>query len=278
MGDLETGKPTAPARPDLNIAVIFAGGVGRRMHSRDIPKQFLLLRGKPIIVHTLQVFQDSSDVDAIVVACVSGYLDFLQKLVRQYGLSKVKAVVPGGSTGQRSIVAGLEAAAKLGGGDKSIVFVHDGVRPLITGRTIQENVESVKRYGSAVTSIRATETILVVDDGNMINAVPDRAHSRIARAPQSFYLKDILEVERRALAEGRDDFVDCCSLMTHYGKRLHLVEGPRENIKITTPDDFYTARALLEERENAQIYGLGEWAQKSRNDVDHDKGKKEADE
>ena len=98
--------------------------------------------------------------------------------------------------------------------------------------------------------------ILVVDDEESIDSVPDRSHSRLARAPQSFYLKDILSAHERAIEENKYDFIDSCSMMTYYGHRLYLVDGPQENIKITTPDDFYTMRALLDAREDAQIYGL----------------------
>ena len=242
----------------MNTAVIFAGGVGKRMHSRDIPKQFLKMHGIPIIVHTINLFQDSSVIDKIVISCVESRIDYMDQLVKKYNLTKVKKVVPGGKTGQESIYNGLKAAAAVGDRMKDIVLIHDGVRPLINEKTIEDNIASVKKHGSAITSVKAKETILVVDDEEAITKVPDRSHSRLARAPQSFYLNDILSAHERAISENRFDFIDSCSMMTFYGKKLYLVDGPQENIKVTTPDDFYTMRALLDAKENAQIYGFEE--------------------
>lgn len=240
----------------MNTAVIFAGGVGKRMHAKDIPKQFLKMHDKPIIVHTLELFEDHPEIDAIVVACVSNYIGYMNELVRKYNLKKVQKIVPGGKSGQESIFNGLKAAEMIGNRDKDIVLIHDGVRPLINAKTIRDNIESVQKYGSAITSVRAKETIIVVDDNETIKSVNDRARSRLARAPQSFYLKDILKAHEKSIADNKLDFIDSCSMMTYYGKKLHLVDGPQENIKITTPDDFYTMRALLDAKENAQIYGL----------------------
>lgn len=239
-------------------AVIFAGGVGKRMHSKDIPKQFLKLHDKPIIIHTLELFEKNSSIDSIVISCLKNYIGYLNSLVTHYNLKKVQKIVPGGKSGQESIFNGLKAASDIGRGKDDIVLIHDGVRPLINNKTINDNILAVKKYGSAITSVKAKETIIVVDDDDNIKSINDRSRSRLARAPQSFYLNDILTAHERAIKEGKNDFIDSCSMMQFYGKKLHLVEGPQENIKITTPDDFYTMRALLDAKENAQIYGLDE--------------------
>ena len=242
----------------MNTAVIFAGGVGKRMHSKDIPKQFLKMHDKPIIIHTIELFENNPEIDAIVISCVRDYMGYMNELVTKFNLKKVQSIVPGGATGQESIYNGLKAAEKIGNRGKDIVLIHDGVRPLINEKTIHDNIESVKQHGSAITSVKAKETIIVVDDNEAIASVNDRPHSRLARAPQSFYLDDILTAHEKAIKEQRKDFIDSCSMMTFYGKKLFLVDGPQENIKITTPDDFYTMRALLDAKENAQIYGLNE--------------------
>ena len=240
----------------MNIAVLFAGGVGSRMHSRDLPKQFLEIHGKPIIVHTAEVFQRHPDVDAIVVASHPDWIEHCAELLSSFGIDKAKRVVAGGETGQLSIYAGLCAAKEVAGDERSIVLIHDGVRPLIAEKTISDNIASVMRYGSAITSVRVKETVLEVDEEEVIRSVPPRAMSRLARAPQSFWLDEILSAHRRALAEGRTDFIDSASMMMEYGHELRLVEGPEENIKITTPDDFFSMRAILDARENRQIYGI----------------------
>ena len=144
------------------------------------------------------------------------------------------------------------------GGRTVGVLIHDGVRPLIHEKIITENIQSVKKHGSAITTVTVQETILVVNGNDEILDVPERVNSRLARAPQSFILEDILSAHEHALQEGRYDYIDSCTLMRHYNYPLFLVDGPKENIKITTPEDFYTMRALLDARENTQIYGVEE--------------------
>lgn len=241
----------------MNIAVIFAGGVGSRMHSRERPKQFLEMYNKPIIIHTLEHFEHHPMIDAVVVACVSEWIPYLDDLLYKFRIEKVKEVVPGGETGQLSIYNGLRAAKKVAGDNRAIVLIHDGVRPLITEKLISDNIHSVIHFGSAITTAKVKETILVVNEGDSsIDFVPSRSHSRVAKAPQSFWLDDILEVHDKALEKGETNWIDSCTMMQEYGVKMHLIDGPSQNIKITTPEDFYTMRAILEARENAQIYGI----------------------
>ncbi len=240
----------------MNIAVIFAGGIGSRMKSKTKPKQFLSMHGKPIIIHTLEVFDNNDDIDAIVIACVSDWIDYLKDIVYKYRINKVRKIVPGGSTCQLSIYNGLLAASDIAWADKdTIVLIHDGVRPLITKTTISDNIESVKMFGSAITCVEAKETIIVTKN-DVITDIPRRSDVRLARAPQSFFLQDIMDAHKKALADGKNDFIDSCSMMRYYGKQLHLVLGPQENIKVTTQDDFYIMRAVLDAKENSQIYGF----------------------
>lgn len=238
----------------MNIAVIFAGGSGLRMHTKSRPKQFLDLNGKPIIIYTLELFDNHPQIDAIVVACIENWIPFLEKQLRKFEITKVIKVVPGGETGQQSIYNALFAAENAGT-DDSIVLIHDGVRPLITEQTITDNINKVKQSGSCVTCIPATETLVVRQtDGSL--EIPSRADSLIARAPQSFFLKDIIAAHRRALAEGRNDFIDSCTMMSQYGYKLGTIIGPMENIKITTPTDFFVLRAMMKVHEDQQIFGL----------------------
>lgn len=240
----------------MNTAVIFAGGIGRRMNSRALPKQFLKLYGKEIIIYTLEQFEEHDQIDSIVVACVKEWIPFLEDLIRKYGLKKVKQVVPGGETGQDSIFAGISAAEQLDKGKDHIVLIHDGVRPLINDQTISDCIKSVKEHGSAITVAPAIETIIRVDDEQQVQEVIERADCLMARAPQCFYLQEILEAHRRAREEDKHDFIDSASIMKYYGHSLSVVDGPVENIKITTPMDFYTFRALFEARESSQLFGI----------------------
>lgn len=240
----------------MNIGVIFAGGVGSRMHSKERPKQFLEIYNKPIIVHTIEHFENNPMIDAVVVVCVADWIDYFNTLVYKYRLDKVRKVVPGGATGQLSIYNGLAAAKELAGEERSIVLIHDGVRPLISSELISKNIKAVEKYGSSITSAVVKETIIEIADDGEVRNIPARSNSRVAKAPQSFWLSEILDAHERSLAEGRTDFIDSCTMMQHYGYQLHTIDGPYENIKITTPDDFYTMRAILQVKEDAQIYGL----------------------
>ena len=237
-----------------NIAVIFAGGSGKRMNTVSKPKQFLELRGKPIIIYTLELFDSHPDIDGIVVVCLESWIPYLQKQLRKFEINKVVDVVPGGDTGQDSIFNGLECAHKHFPED-SIVLIHDGVRPLITAQTITDNIETVKKLGNCITCIPATETFVVKQESGELT-IPTRANSLIARAPQSFYLKDIYAEHLKAREENKHDFIDSCTMMSHYGHKLSTIIGPMENIKITTPTDFFILRAMVEVHENQQIFGF----------------------
>lgn len=238
----------------MNCALIFAGGTGQRMNSRTRPKQFLELHGKPIIVYTLEQFQDHQEVDAIVAVCLEPWIPHLERLIAQYSLSKVVRVVPGGGTGQQSIFNGLLALQEAYPAE-SIVLIHDGVRPLVDGDTISACVRCVQEKGSAITVTPAVETVVRREDGG-ITEIIDRKDCCTAKAPQCFRLGEIFGAHLRAQREGCDDFIDSASLMSHYGFPLFTVEGRFENIKITTPSDFYMFRAMLDERENSQIFGI----------------------
>ena len=240
----------------MNAGIIFAGGTGKRMKSNSTkPKQFLEIHGKPIIVHTLQVFQEHPEIDFIVIACIKGWITYLEELVKKYNINKVKSIVNGGDTGLQSIYNALEEAEKISGNCRTVALIHDGVRPLIKSSTISDNIASVNKYGSAITTVPVKETIMVVSDDKSIDYIPNREHSRLARAPQSFWLDEVLMVYRKAISDGIYNFIDTCSMMQYYKKKMYLVDGPQENIKITTPDDFYMMRAFLDARENAQVYG-----------------------
>lgn len=240
----------------MNIGLIFAGGVGSRMNSRERPKQFLEMYNKPIIIHTIEHFENNPDIDSIVVSCIEDWIPYFEKLLYKFRIEKVKKIVPGGKTGQLSIYNGLCAAKEIAGNEKSIILIHDGVRPLINSKLLSDNIKCVKEHGSAITGGIVKETIIVIDDKRGIKQVPDRSHSRVAKAPQCFWLDEILDAHKRALKDGVTDFIDSCTMMQHYGHEMYLIDGPYENIKITTPDDFYTMRAILEAEENSQIYGL----------------------
>lgn len=239
----------------MNIAVIFAGGVGKRMGNQTIPKQFLKLHGKEIIIYTIEHFEKCKDIDAIVIVCLSEWIPYLNNVIKSNHISKIKRIVAGGENGQESIYRGLLAAEEFALPD-SIVLIHDGVRPLINQETILANIESVKRNGSAITVAQAIETIIRIDSKECVTEVINRSSCKLARAPQSFYLKQVLAAHKTARQQHLFDFIDTATLMQYYGCPLFTVEGPAENIKITTPNDFFTFKAYYEAQETSKILGL----------------------
>lgn len=236
-------------------ALIFAGGTGKRMNTKTLPKQFLELHGKPIIIHTIEHFESHPEIKDIVVVCVDDWLDYCKDLLAKFNIKKVSQVVPGGETGQMSIFNGLEALREKYQGNDDYVLIHDGVRPLIDEEIISKNIESVKKYGTAITVKPVIETVVQVDEEDIINNVMERSTCQTAVAPQSFVLSEIYSLHMRAQAEKLFDMTDSATLARYYGLSLHTVMGGSENIKITTPSDFYIFRAIYEARENAQIFG-----------------------
>ena len=240
-----------------NIAIIFAGGSGARMGT-GIPKQFLEVNGKPIIIHTLEIFEEHPDIDEIYVACREDYIRRLQKLAKLFMVSKLVKIVPGGTTGQDSIYNAL-CAAKENNTDDAIVLIHDGVRPCITKEVIDDDLECVKKNGLAITCTPLFETPVVSSDGETIEEIPLRSKYYTAQAPQCFYLGDVIKahINMRQENPGYEGVFDTCSLMKMTGSKVTLVKGPRGNIKVTTPEDLYTFRAMIEYKETEQIFGFG---------------------
>ncbi len=239
----------------MTNALIFAGGSGTRMNSRARPKQFLQFYGKELIIHTLENFQNHPEIDGIAVVCLEEWIPYLKKILEKYQIDKVKTVVGGGSTGQESIFNGLKAIKEFDNDNKSIVLIHDGVRPFINEEVISECIKTVKEKGSAITVVPATETIITSENSKILS-ITDRSKCCLARAPQCFYLNEIISAHEKALKDGNINMIDSASLMKFYGHELYTVQGNIDNIKITTPADFYTFKALYEVRENQQIFGL----------------------
>jgi len=241
----------------MNIALIFAGGTGSRMKSTGRPKQFLELHGKPIIIHTLEHFENHPEIDAICVVCIAEWIDYLKKLLDRYLIRKVRWIVPGGASGQLSIFNGIDAVYNTSDIPKdSTILVHDGVRPLINDKLISDCISMVAECGNAITVAPAIETVVLKNKDEHVESILDRSMCSLARAPQCFVLSDLFSAHIQAQKDHIENFIDSANLMNHYGHKLNIVEGPSENIKITTPLDFYVFRAIYEARENTQIYGL----------------------
>ncbi len=242
----------------MNIAIIFAGGVGKRMKTNGIPKQFLEINEIPIIIHTLNIFNNTEQIDAIIIACVNTHIDYLKKLIEQYKISKVKGIVNGGRTGQESIINALEKAKEISVSDSDIVLIHDGVRPIIDSKLIIDNIKCVKKYGTSITCLKQRETTIISKSHENVEEITNRDETYVARAPQSFYLDDIVEAERKSLKNGDIECIDSCSVMKKYGKykNPHIVLCSNDNIKITTPEDYYIAEALIQQRKNKEVWGI----------------------
>lgn len=235
----------------MNVALVFAGGVGTRMKSYGKPKQLLELDGKSILVHTILNFENHRDIDAIVVVCLKDYIEAVREEIDKNNIKKVKWLVPGGETGQQSICNGLKKVYdEVHNPEEVIVLLHDGVRPIISADVISCNIECVKKYGSSVTVCPVSETIVEVDDRDLIYNIPIRKRCYLSKAPQGFYLSDLMRAHNRAIEENRFDCTNSAELMSRYGHSLHVVYDTDENIKITTPIDMIIWKGLMRNNQN----------------------------
>lgn len=242
-----------------NIAIIFAGGVGQRLNSAEnsVPKQFLKVFNKPIIIHTLELFQENEKIHKIYISIVETHLEYMKQLVEYYHLTKVVGITTGGATGQESIYKALKLAEKDNNPD-DLVLIHDGVRPNITQEVINLNIENARINGTSITSTPAFETILFSEDGLTPKSVPYRRHTFAAQAPQTFKLGALLEAHEteRKTNPNYVDIVDSCTLFTKQGKKTSMIRGNFGNIKITTIEDLYVLRALITFKEDTHAFGL----------------------
>ena len=189
------------------------------------------------------------------MVCIEGWIDYLKNLLDKYQIKKVRWISPGGATGQESIYNGLNAMRGQIA-DDSKVIIHDGVRPLIDEELITNNIRMAEKKGTGITVVPAIETVMLVNEANEIVQSVDRKNCRVVRAPQSFKYKEILAEHDKMKKAGINDIIDSATLMKQAGYALYPVEGKPENIKITTPSDYYTFRAIVEAEENSQILGL----------------------
>lgn len=239
------------------VAIVFAGGLGSRMLRAELPKQFIPIQGKPVLVHTLEHFQHHPEVSAIYLSCLTGWIEHAWELVREFGLTKVRGIVPGGVTAQNSILNAMQAAEADEVPEDTIALVHDGVRPVINAHLVTCNIATAREHGSAITAIPCYETIAMsLDEARTVDSVTQRDLMYVLQAPQTFRLGEVLRMNTRSLEDGLlGKFVDQAHLMRHYGAELHLVPGLRGNVKLTTDFDLLQFRLLIDAGALSRVVG-----------------------
>jgi len=229
----------------MNYALIIAGGAGNRM-GQDIPKQFMHIDGCPIIIYTMQAFQQHPDIDGIAVVCLDGWETVLRSYANQFMITKLKWVFKGGQTGMESIHNGIYGLKDAGCKDDDIVLIHDAVRPLLSGEIISSNIATCIKFGNAVTGIKCREAVLESEDGFSTNTSIPRDKLIRTQTPQTFRLKDIVDAHEEAAQKGITNSVSSCTLMAELGGRdMYLVAGSEKNIKVTTVEDLEILKALM---------------------------------
>ena len=227
-----------------NIALIIAGGVGSRM-GQDIPKQFINVYDKPVVVYTLEAFQKHPLIDAIEVVCLEGWHDVLWAYARQFGIAKLENIVNGGKNGQDSIRNGLQDIVKRYSTDDDIVLIHDAIRPMVSQDIITDNINVCRDRGNAITVVPCTAAMLrTYDSLSSIEQVP-RDNLKITQTPQAFFINDILEAHKEALDKGITNSVASCTMYIELGRELFMSKGSEKNLKLTTTDDIEIFKALL---------------------------------
>ncbi len=225
------------------IALLIAGGSGNRM-GQDIPKQFLSVNERPVIVYTLEAFQNHPEIDAIAVVCIEGWDQVLWAYARQFNITKLKHVVPGGKTGQESIRNGVMELEKHYD-PKDIVLIHDAIRPMVSAEIISDNIRVALKYGNATTVIPCAEAMMQTEDAVVSVGSYPRERLKRTQTPQAFRIGDICDLHRKALEAGITNSVASCTLMVEMGKQVYFSAGSEKNIKLTTLEDIDIFKALL---------------------------------
>lgn len=228
----------------MNIGVILAGGKGTRMGIVDQPKQFIEIYGKPILIHTLEMFDVHEDIDAICIVGLKEWHDIIKIWVRKYEINKVRWVVDGGETRQGSVFNGLKAIRESVQPD-DIVVIHDAARPLLNHRIISENIAAARKYGCVDTVIPATDTIIKSLDQQTIESIPVRSELFMGQTPQSFRYSIIWDAHSNAGEEILKTVTDDCKLVLEFGNQVHLVNGDKLNFKITTMEDILLLKSIV---------------------------------
>lgn len=227
----------------LNIALIIAGGAGNRMQ-QDIPKQFLTVNEKPVIVYTLEAFEKHPEIDTIAVVCIEGWENVLLAYAKQFNITKLKHIIPGGKNGQDSIRNGVYELEKKYKKD-DIVIIHDAIRPLVSAEIISDNIRVTREYGNAITVIPCAEAMMQTEDGVVSIGSYPRDNLKRTQTPQAFFIGDICDLHRRALEAGITNSVASCTLKIEMGEQVYFSAGSEKNLKLTTVEDIDIFKALL---------------------------------
>ncbi|MBQ6008350.1 MAG: 2-C-methyl-D-erythritol 4-phosphate cytidylyltransferase [Kiritimatiellae bacterium] len=234
----------------MTIVVLIAGGTGARM-GQNIPKQFLNVQDKPVIVYTMERFQRNPEIDGIVVVTLPNWTEFVWAYAKQFGISKLKSVVPGGAVGQESIKNGINAVAELECPPDTAVMIHDGIRPMIGDDVIAENLAVYRAKGNAVTCIPCVEVMYYSKDPAFSNKTVPRNELWRTQTPQTFSLEKLLWAHGEAAKRGITNATATCSLMTELGETVYFSKGSEKNVKLTTMDDIDIFKALLSAEKSA---------------------------
>lgn len=234
-----------------NIVILTAGGIGSRTH-QDIPKQFLSVENKPIIIYTLEAFQRHPNIDEICVVILEGWDQILWAYAKQFNITKLKYVVIGGATGQESIFNGLKAIRETHS-DEDIVIVHDGNRPMVSQDVITDNLVKQKKYGSAVATVPCTEVVFVSENKIDSNKSIPRENLQRTQTPHSYRLGELWEAHIKAKELGISNTAASCSLMEALGKKTFFSKGSEKNLKITTVEDVEIFKALLSSKNDVWL-------------------------
>ena len=236
-----------------NIVLIIAGGVGARM-GQDIPKQFINVYDKPVIVYTLEAFQKHPSIDAIEVVCLDGWHDVLWAYAKQFGIAKLENIVSGGKNGQDSIRNGLYDIASRHNGSDDIVLVHDAIRPMVSNDIISDNIRVCRQYGNAITVVPCTAAMLKTFDSLSTEEQVPRDNLKITQTPQAFFLQDIIAAHKEALKKGISNSVASCTMYIELGRKLYMSAGSEKNLKLTTAEDIEIFKALLNAKKDVWMH------------------------
>lgn len=243
----------------MNIAIILAGGSGERMKTKAVPKQFLLVAGKPIIVYTLEKFQESPLIDSIIIVCREDFKNETKRFINQFGITKTVSIVSGDKTRHGSLYNGVKEAVSLSKHpEEDIVLIHDAVRPAVSLKLISDIVEQARIHDACMAVGQPIETIVIIGEDRYVKEVKDRKICRTGKAPHAYKLSLISAIFEKSRLDGNLNYIDDESMMYAYQVPIFTIDCPDENIKITNKMDYIVFRSFIWDKEDSQFQNENE--------------------
>ncbi len=226
----------------MNIALLLAAGTDPTFRM-DIPKQFVNVYNRPIIVYTMETFQNHPEIDAVIVACLKGWENMVEAYAKQFGISKLRWVIPGGKTGQETSKLAVDRLMEKCS-EEDIIVIHDAIRPMVSNEIISDSIYTCKKKGMGVSAVTSMDNVMMTDDGMTGRLSISRYAFRRIQTPQTYFLGDLKNAHEEALEKGINGENDTNNMISRLGRNVYFSKGSDKNLKINTVEDVAMFKAL----------------------------------